>query len=131
MFNKKAFYILMFVLSLALIFAFSSIPDLKSSLPSKWDFIFRKMAHFTEFFVLMFFTLRVFAYEELKNRKFDHKVLFCFLILIFYSVSDEFHQSFVADRYFAVKDVLIDIFGGTACYLSLRFLDRKILFNKK
>ena len=124
--NKKIFYTLMFVFWLAVIFSFSSIPDLKSSLPSKYDFIFRKLAHFMEYFVLMFFSLRIFAHEELKNKKFDHKVLFAFLIVFLYASSDEFHQSYVIDRHFAIRDILIDFSGGIACYLSLRFLDKKI-----
>jgi len=124
--NKKIFYTLMFVFWLAVIFSFSSIPDLKSSLPSKYDFILRKFAHFMEYFILMFFSLKIFAHEELKNKKFDHKILFAFLIVFLYASSDEFHQSFVIDRHFAIRDILIDFSGGIACYLSLRFLDKKI-----
>ena len=74
----------------------------------------------------MFFSLKIFAHEELKNKKFDHKILFAFLIVFLYASSDEFHQSFVIDRHFAIRDILIDFSGGIACYLSLRFLDKKI-----
>ena len=116
----------MFVFWLVVIFCFSSIPDLKSSLPSKYDFILRKGAHFTEYFVLAFFSLKIFAYEELKDKKFDYKILFVFLVIFFCAASDEFHQSFVINRHFAIRDILIDFSGGVACYLSLRFLDKKI-----
>lgn len=116
----------MFIFWMAVIFFFSSIPGLKSELPSKYDFIFRKIAHFTEYFVLMFFALRIFSHEELKGKKFDHKILFCFIIVFLYAVSDEFHQSFVLSRHFAIKDILLDFSGGISCYLSLRFLDKKI-----
>lgn len=124
--NKKIFYTIMFVFWMAVIFSFSAVPGLKSNFPSKYDFILRKITHFIEYFVLMFFTLRVFAHEELKNKKFDYKVLFAFLIVFLYASSDEFHQSFVTDRYFAIRDILIDFSGAVACYLSLRFLDKKI-----
>lgn len=116
----------MFVFWMAVIFCFSSIPDLKSNFPSKYDFILRKCAHFTEYFVLTFFALRIFAYEELRNKKFDYKILFVFLVVFLCAASDEFHQSFVINRHFAIRDILIDFSGGVACYLSLRFLDKKI-----
>ena len=121
----------MFIFWLGAIFFFSSIPDLKSSLPSIYDFIFRKIAHFTEYFVLAFFALKIFTYEELKNKKFDHNVLFVFLIIFLYASSDEFHQLFVSGRHFAIRDILIDFSGAVGCYLSLKFLDKNILWFKK
>lgn len=126
MIKKRGFYIFMFIFWMFVIFFFSSIPGLKSDLPSKYDFIFRKLSHFTEYFVLMFFALRIFAHEELRGKKFDYKVLFCFIIVFLYAASDEFHQAFVVSRHFAITDILIDFSGGVVCYLSLRFLDRKI-----
>lgn len=121
----------MFVFWCGVIFFFSSIPGLKSNLPSKYDFSLRKIAHFLEYFVLMFFTLKIFAKGKLNNKKVDLEVILCFLIVIFYAISDEFHQSFVTDRYFAIRDIIIDSCGGLVGYLSCKFLDRDIKIKKK
>lgn len=129
--KKRVLYIVLFVFWMGVIFFFSSIPGLKSNLPAKYDFSLRKCAHFLEYFVLMFFTLKIFAKGKLNNKKFDLEVLFCFLVVLFYAISDEFHQSFVADRYFAIKDIIIDFSGGVVGYVACKLLDKDIKLKKK
>lgn len=116
----------MFIFWMGVIFFFSSIPDLKSEFPSKIDFVLRKISHFMEYFVLMFFILKIFAHEKLDNVKFDYKILFCFLIALVYACSDEFHQSLVVGRQFAIRDIAFDMLGAISCYFSLKFFDKKI-----
>lgn len=131
--NKKILYSILLVFWMGVIFYFSSIPGLKSDLPPSYDFIFRKLSHFLEYFILMFFVLKVFVSDSLKNYVFDLKTLFAFVFVGFYIFSDEFHQSFVQDRVFSFSDMLIDFSGALFCYVSLKFWDieLKISKNKK
>jgi len=92
---------------MAVIFFFSSIPDLNSGL--KYDFVLRKIAHIAEYFILTFFLYRAF------KGTFDMKAACLFVWLaalsFFYAISDEIHQSFVPGRACAIGDVLIDSVG--------------------
>lgn len=90
---------------MALIFAFSS----QSSLPSPddpWiDFLFKKSAHFTVFGVLALLWWRVLPVHPASWR-------WAWLLTVLYAMSDEFHQSFVALRHPAARDVIIDACGA-------------------
>ncbi len=92
------------VLWMAVIFYFSSLPDLKSDLPTLWDFIVRKIAHMFEFGVLYALWWRSLAGIR-------HRWVWSFVIAIIYSISDEFHQSFIHGRVASPIDVGIDICG--------------------
>jgi len=71
------------------------------------DFIVRKFAHATEFFVL---ACAVFAalYATLEKKKPAITLLVCFL----YSVSDEIHQYFIPGRACRLFDVGVDSAGA-------------------
>jgi VanZ family protein len=75
------------------------------------QFVVRKAAHFTEYFILALLAARAFrtsARELLRNRWF----WVALLLIVVYSLSDEFHQSFYPSRTASIYDSMIDSFGG-------------------
>jgi VanZ family protein len=95
----------------ALIFAFSSIPDLGTGLGG-WDLLLRKLAHTAEYAVLGALLLRATGRAGL-----------AVLLGTLYAASDEVHQSFVAGRMGSPVDVAIDAVGvalGVLVWQSLR-----------
>jgi VanZ family protein len=85
----------------AVIFAFSSVPDLGTGLGT-WDLVLRKLAHATEYAVLGALLLRA-VRDELP----------ALALGVAYAASDEVHQHFVEGRHAAPLDVLIDAVGVT------------------
>lgn len=78
--------------------------------------IIRKLAHFTEYAILgLLLFLSFNSFIKKKNFVF----LATFIIGLLYSIGDEFHQSLVADRGPAVKDVVIDSLGVLAMLLII------------
>ena len=99
------------VLWAALIFAFSSIPDLGTGLGT-WDLVLRKLAHAAEFAVLGALLLRALAAGRV-----------ALALGIAYAVTDELHQLLVPGRRGSVVDVLIDAVGvaiGVGLWRRLR-----------
>ena len=86
----------------ALIFAFSSVPDLGTGLGG-WDLLLRKIAHAAEYAVLGALLARALPRPGLA-------VAFGVL----YAVSDEAHQAFVPGRLGSPIDVAIDAVGVVA-----------------
>ena len=69
----------------------------------------RKVAHATEYFILIILILMTLKSIGINNRKiFLMSLLLCFL----YACSDEFHQSFISGRTAQFSDSLIDLSGG-------------------
>ena len=90
--------------------------DLNSIFGTLSDFIVRKAAHFTEYFILYFLLYR--AINTKKNL--DIKVFIKVILIVFlYACSDEFHQAFVPGRGPAFRDVLIDTCGGLTAFLTM------------
>ncbi len=88
------------------------------------DFIVRKCAHFTEYFILY-----MLLYNALKeNFSFKKALLFSIIGVFLYASSDEFHQSFVPGRGPSFRDVCIDTSGGL---LALVILYLNFIFKKK
>jgi VanZ family protein len=83
----------------ALIFAFSSIPDLGTGLGG-WDLVLRKIAHAAEYAVLGALLVRATGRAGL-----------AFALGTLYAMSDEVHQAFVAGRHGSPLDVVIDAVG--------------------
>lgn len=114
-------YWLPVILWAGLIFYLSAQPSLKSGMAWPYDFILRKGAHVTEFAVLFMLLLRAFgsymshpAYTPpsgASDRQAKKALLWAFMLAILYAISDEFHQSFVAQRVASLSDVAIDSFG--------------------
>jgi VanZ family protein len=83
----------------AVIFAFSSVPDLGTGLGT-WDTILRKIAHTAEYALLGALLLRAIR-----------RVQLAFLLGVLYAASDELHQTFVRGRHGSPIDVAIDAAG--------------------
>ncbi len=95
----------------ALIFAFSSVPDLGTGLGG-WDLVLRKLAHTAEFAVLGALLVRA-----------TRRAGIAFALGALYAVSDELHQSFVPGRLGSPLDVAIDVAGvavGIVLWQSVR-----------
>ncbi|MBU3191767.1 VanZ family protein [Clostridium bowmanii] len=90
--------------------------DLNSILGTLSDFIVRKAAHFTEYFILYMLLFRAINTKE----KWNIKVFIWGLVIVFlYACSDEFHQAFVPGRGPAFRDVMVDTCGGLIAFLFL------------
>lgn len=86
-------------------------------------FLVRKAAHFAEYAILAFLAARAFRTaprEFLRTRWFWVSLLF----VVAYSLSDEFHQSFVPERTASIYDSMIDSVGGLVALLLLAFRNR-------
>lgn len=82
-------------------------------LGSKDNYIIRKLAHMTEYFILY-----QLVYNAIYERFRFSKTLVLSLVFTFlYACSDEYHQSFVPGRSPAFIDVLIDTVGGTIAFM--------------
>jgi VanZ family protein len=95
----------------AVIFAFSSVPQLSSGLGT-WDLYLRKGAHLTEYAILAVLLARALQ-----------RVIPAFLLGVLYAITDEVHQSFVRGRHAAPLDVAIDSVGlliGLTAWLRLK-----------
>ena len=83
----------------ALIFAFSSVPNLSTGLGG-WDLVLRKLAHTAEYAVLGALLVRATGRSWLALG-----------LGVLYAASDEFHQTFVRGRHGSPVDVAIDAVG--------------------
>lgn len=106
------------LLWMAVIFALSSVPDLKSGLQPLWDLVLRKMAHAFEYTALSWLVYRALRTHGLAPlRAFFGSFVFAFL----YAATDEYHQTFVPGRTGALLDVMIDSLGAlVGSSISLR-----------
>jgi VanZ family protein len=87
------------VLWAALIFAFSSIPDLGTDL-GLWDTVLRKLAHTAEFALLGALVYRTAGSTPT-----------AILLSSAYAATDELHQTFVTGRHGSPLDWVIDTVG--------------------
>jgi VanZ family protein/phosphoserine phosphatase len=99
----------------ALIFTFSSIPDLGTGLGT-WDLVLRKIAHAAEFALLGFLLVRALGNEWAG--------LFAGAA---YAISDEIHQHFVPGRRAALLDVVVDTAGvAVGVYVVPRLFESRL-----
>ena len=137
---KKVIAWLLFVSWLILIFYFSNQPGSISSDLSNHVLktilnnlaisnftvlagILRKLAHFSEYFILSFLTLNlVKQYKVVSPYDFVLVMFFCF----FYASSDEFHQLFIENRTASFLDVLLD-YSGSLLYLTIIGFKRNLI----
>lgn len=87
---------------MAVIFLFSSRPDLPRNEIFVVDYIFKKSAHIIEYFILV-----LLWNKALRTRGLSGAIL----ISLFYAFTDEIHQLFVPGRGGQLKDVAIDSIG--------------------
>ena len=73
------------------------------------DHIIRKNAHG---FLYMVLALLVSGALFTYNKKGKDAIIYILFICLFYSVSDEFHQSFIPGRTSLVSDILVDFSGA-------------------
>jgi len=73
--------------------------------------VFRKLGHFTEYFVLGGLLWRALRYHDAAATP-SRRLALSIAITMIYAVSDEWHQSFVPSRTASIIDVLIDTLGG-------------------
>ena len=82
----------------------------------------RKLAHFSEYFILGLLLHNMFNNFKINN----YYVLV--LICIIYACSDEIHQLFIKGRTCSVIDVLIDTLGSSL-YIFINKIKNKLLKN--
>jgi VanZ family protein len=86
-------------------------PQLSEGTLKIFQFVVRKAGHFTEYAVLALLAARAFrtSVRELLHHRWFWVSL---LLVVAYSLSDEFHQSFYPSRTGSIYDSMIDSFGG-------------------
>lgn len=131
--KKVIVYWLPVILWMGLIFWLSSFHKLQAS-PVFWqDFIFRKSAHFFEyaFLYLLFFR----AIKNSTKIVFFKLVVISLLLTVWYSLTDEYHQTLVSGRSGRFYDILVDSLGGvlgmSLVVLTLPRLPNKLKFWAK
>lgn len=84
------------------------------------EFWMRKMAHFTEYGIFSLFIYHAISedHRSVWNWK---RALVCIIIAGLYSLTDEFHQSFVAGRGPSIVDCGFDTIGATLGMVVLYF----------
>ena len=81
-------------------------------------FPFRKLAHFTVYFILGATVINMFYAFNINK----YTLILSVIICIVYAISDEVHQMFVSNRNGQISDVLLDSSGSClAIYLISRF----------
>ena len=83
-----------------------------------FHFLLRKAGHFTEYAILALLAARAFrtsTRDLLRSRWFWISLV----LVVAYSLSDEFHQSFVPSRTASIHDSMIDSVGGLTALVLL------------
>lgn len=109
------------ILWLGVIFYFSAQPNLKSELPNIWDFIFRKIAHAAEYFVLAYLLNIAFGNYHLK---FSNRIIIVLFLCIMTAVLDEYNQTGILGRQGSARDISIDGLGATIL-LSMNYIYKR------
>lgn len=91
------------------------------------NLIIRKLAHFTEFFILYYLLYNAMISNVSRKKNLIMSLIFTFL----YACSDEIHQSFTPGRGPAFRDVLIDTGGGLLCMIMKLILKKSNKSTRK
>ena len=81
------------------------------------EFIIRKLAHFTEYFVLGILVINACKYNSVKDI-----IKLSILICLLYACSDEIHQLFIKGREGKIFDVCIDTLGSLTGIFTYKVL---------
>jgi len=139
--KKKRISILLVIIWMILIFVMSSFNSTESSNQSNFivniivnifninnidtlSLIIRKLAHFTEYFVL-----GLLVYNMINN--YNKKTSFAIIICILYAISDELHQVLVPGRSCQLLDIIIDSLGSIIGIYLLTIIINKYKHNRK
>lgn len=114
---KKIKYWLPAVVWASLIFYMSSRSSIKTVDVYWQDFLIKKIAHFTEYFIFSVLVYR--ALSNTTNLSKKKSLVLSFIITVIYAASDELHQSFIPGRESRIRDVVIDSIGSASALLCL------------
>src|SRR5262245_5091870 len=92
--------------------------------------VVRKIAHVLEYALLALLAARAFRgspRETVRTRWF----LASLVLVIVYALLDEYHQSFVPSRTSSIYDSLIDMAGGLAALIAVRYRDRSSVRQRR
>lgn len=121
MINKCLFILNAYLPPLAwagLIFYLSSQPPLPGPDLISLDFFIKKMGHIVFYAILYLLIVRAVQLQLPTMSRFHPVYLYLPLFLcLLYALSDEFHQSFVANRTPTVRDIGFDMLGATIVFL--------------
>jgi len=84
--------------------------------------VFRKLGHFTEYFVFGGLLWRALRLQNPAGTR-SRRLVLSLAITVIYAASDEWHQSFVPSRSASLIDVLIDTTGGLCGIWSFKLRD--------
>ena len=93
------------------------------------SFCIRKLAHITEYAILNL-SLYIALIKNFKYKK-SQNIVIASLISLFYSMTDEYHQSFIVGRVGTYKDVLIDLIGILLISLIINKINQLKKINQK
>lgn len=87
------------------------------------NFIVRKLAHFTIYFIG---GILIFGFLNTFSIKMKYIIILTIMFGFLYAISDEIHQLFISDRSARIMDVLIDTCGVALATISRYLVCRKI-----
>jgi VanZ family protein len=99
-------------------------PNLNEAQLATIHFLTRKLAHFSEYAILAFLSHRALISSSRESLR-RHWFLLTTLLVVVYSLLDEFHQSFVPSRTPSLYDSCIDIAGGVTVLLIFTFYNQR------
>lgn len=136
---KKWIYLILWLL---VIFIFSSqansgdithniigeVVNTNYTITTTLNFLIRKLAHLTEYFILALLTISLLK-EYTKKQKIIiiTTIIFCFL----YALTDEYHQSLVPGRSALFTDVLIDTTGSLIATIVYYLSNKKLITKRR
>ena len=83
-----------------------------------FQFVVRKAGHFSEYAIFALLAARAFR-NSAREMVSQHWFWVSLLFVVAYSLSDEFHQSFVPSRTASIYDCMIDSLGGLTVLVLL------------
>ena len=86
--------------------------------------LIRKAAHFTEYAILAWLTIRGMRASP-STAVSRSRFVIAILLVAAVAVTDEFNQSFEASRTGSVYDVLLDILGGAVAVMVIYLIERR------
>ncbi len=92
------------------IFSFSAHSNITVSTAKITDFVAKKAAHFSEYFILSALIYRALHATSKIHGK--YLLLVTLTLTVLYAITDEFHQSFTPGRSPRIQDVIIDSGGA-------------------